>query len=194
MATITYIKLVAFDIGGVLASIDKKVMAKTLSRYQAQENHFFDQEFVSLQAGHINPGHFFLSKAFRLHIPPVELADAFKAMIKVENAHVLPKLKTPFVFASNINQVHFNKVVEILDPSKKHQFSSVLSFKSGLLKPQEEFFAELLKRNSQKKPILFIDDDEKNLSAAKKFGLESAHCPSPEYLEKILKTFSLIQS
>ena len=68
MALPRRIDLVVFDIGGVLAHIDKTPLRQLLKAYNIGDATFFDEDFYSLQSGSITPSIFFERKS-NLEVP-----------------------------------------------------------------------------------------------------------------------------
>lgn len=77
------------------------------------------------------------------------------------------------VILSNTNALHFERIAEL--PIVKRHFGSmdaqVLSFRQGMLKPDDRFFAEaLLRCGSLIEETLFIDDMPEYVAAFKDLG------------------------
>lgn len=69
----------------------------------------------------------------------------------------------------------------------------VVSGAEKMRKPFPEFYQLLLDRyNLKAKEALFIDDNLRNVEAARSLGIESIHFQSPEQLEMDLKQYSVL--
>ena len=69
----------------------------------------------------------------------------------------------------------------------------VVSGEEKMRKPQPEFYQVLLNRyNQEAASTLFIDDNTRNIKAAKEMGLQTIHFSSPEALLNDLKHLKLI--
>lgn len=190
MALSSTIDIVAFDIGGIFADIDKLPMQNLLKKHGIKEENFFDHEFFSLQKGLISPQAFFLNKSKKLSVADKILLTNFQAMLKVKNTiELLPKLKVPYLFMSNINSIHFNIFAQTANPTVFAQKFSLLSYRVGYLKPQYEFFKLL---NNKLVKILLIDDKLINLTAAKKLNIKTALCEDGKYLPDILNAHQVL--
>jgi len=184
--------MVALDIGGVVATINKKPFKAFLRENQIDESDFFDQDFSLLQSGKIHPAHFFRKKSRTHHVGIDDLIAAFKSIIDAHPAHeVMEKIKIPYIFLSNINQIHFH---EMCNQIKLRDFAlenSILSYQVGFEKPATEFFKA---RSNAIVPseTIYIDDQPFSLVRANAFGFITAHCPKPETLSTVLTQWGLI--
>ena len=171
---LTY-KLIALDIGGVLALTNK-------TYYKNFNQDFFDNYFLLLQQGLIKPEQISIDKLL------------FKNMITAHaNIRLLKSLKIPYVFASNINKIHWDKFIVEAKPCAYALKYSALSYELGCLKPEKLFFKLLAKKNNiALENIIFIDDREENIQAALSLGAQAILCQSPELLINILVSRKLI--
>lgn len=191
MALYQKIKLLALDIGGVVAAIDKTPVLEFCKHYSLTLNDFFDDDFLLIQKGTISPQEF-LKRKNRKHGASIRsITQAFTNMIRCEiSSTLLSRIKVPYFFLSDINQLHFDEVVNQLNPcdfAKKH---SRLSYQVGCLKPDAKFFrAQSAGFESR---IVFIDDNIHHLTAARQFNIEGRHCAHPTFLPKILDELRVI--
>lgn len=187
------VALIAFDIGGVLASIDKAPLRALLSEKALLA--FFDRDFFLMQRGFFSPEQFLLKKSALLSISLSALTDAFLAIQKPSaEISYLPYLSVPYFFASNINAIHYRALVKTLNPSSFARKHAVLSCRLGFLKPHRHFFRCL--KNSLRVPshqILFIDDHADNCSMAYKEGLQTLCCKAPTALPSLLSAHKLLR-
>lgn len=193
-ATSQPIRLLALDIGGVLAEIDKTPLLSLLHAHGVDERAFFDDDFTLLQSGLISSAQFFFQKQRRHALPPRELAHAWQRMLKLKyTSTLLCALRVPYIFASNINRFHFNCFIKEMNPSNFALTSSILSFRINCLKPADQFYQALGALVVQSKhSILYIDDVHGHVAKAQQLGLTSQQCSSPCQLEKILDSYGLI--
>ena len=63
MALFMPVEIIAFDIGGVLANIDKSPVYALCAHKRALVEDFFDKDFTALQRGHIDSHAFFYLKS-----------------------------------------------------------------------------------------------------------------------------------
>lgn len=180
-------KLIAFDIGGVLATIDKTSLTKSFSPH-AQENLLFTKDFLKLQRGLISPCTYFKKASLNLNRTQAQLEDLFSNMLHLhDNTSFLNKLSCPYIFASNINKLHYEKFISLVKPEPYALLYSALSFELHALKPEPEFFLKLVLNTKFKaRHIVFIDDKPANIKAAHAMGLSTALCSKPSNLQTIL--------
>jgi len=187
------IMLVALDIGGVLATIDKSPLIELLG--DRPENSFFDQDFFLLERGFISPEFFLQKKCHSLKLCPKALHFSFSTMMQIPaTSFCLKYLKVPYLFASNINEMHYHNVCSHLHPPSFAVKNAHLSCRLGFLKPHAHFFwllanALLL----TPKQILFIDDKKQNCESAKNWGFKVQWCKNVEALPSLLGTLKLLR-
>lgn len=183
------IALVAFDIGGVLVSVDKNQLIKLLPAYSKIES-FFDESFSLLQRGVLAPRDFLQNKAQQLSICPKALKLSFAYMIRC-SPHLytaINELTVPYTFMSNINELHYQSFIRHYKFSDFARQKAQLSCRLGLLKPHPRFFWHAIKMlNVDPRRIAYIDDQEMNVCAAKKAGFVGVMCPTLEALPSLLR-------
>ena len=178
------IELVAFDIGGVLAIKNRDNLHQNIN------NNFFGQDFFDLQRGKIKAKNYLAKIKHELGITKLE----FTNLITIHaNICLLKQLSCPYVFASNINILHYKKFIYEAQPSLFALKNSVLSYKLGYLKPNALFFEWLIKKNTISPiNILFIDDKPENIKSAQACGLSVSWCEKPSLLVGLLKKYNLL--
>lgn len=194
MAIYQPIEAVALDIGGVLAHIHKDQFCQHLKNHGVSEHDFFDRYFFLFQTGALTQQEFLTEKKRATKLPKQLIAQYFRQMIQIGEikGHV-DKIKIPYFFMSNINEIHYEVVDQKISPSDFARQFSILSFQVGTLKPAASFFYHLEKPGMPKNArILFIDDQPHNLIEAQKHGLKTAYCPSPDNLWNILADLDII--
>ena len=187
------VEIVALDIGGVLATIDKSPM-QTL----AKKNHtfckiLFDEDFIRLQRGYIDPHGFFLKKSVILNVALPILRNAFAAMIIATAQKILSRINVDYFFISNINEVHFETFLAQIHATDFSLKNSCLSCRHGYLKPEDDFFKKAMGGfDISPKKILFLDDKKENITAAIRAGFTAVQCSSSRDLENVLSCHGLI--
>lgn len=187
------IKLIAFDIGGVLATINKDNLKKTLGTKEAL---LFNISFEYLQRGLIHPKDYLQKASESLGLSKNTVKKLFLAVFQVhKNARYLLNLRHPYVFASNINSLHFEKFIGLINTNEFARLNSALSYKIRFLKPEMSFFSWLIQVSKLKaEQIIFIDDKARNIEAARMAGLRTAWCESLENLPALLVRKKLMAS
>lgn len=126
-----------------------------------------DNDFVDFEAGRLSSDDFFKKKP--------ELKKKFNNYLSINTQMAALARKTPnSYFLSNTNPYHFEYLMEELDTlDRKRCF---LSFELNMRKPDPaiyKFVQETL--HSAPKDIYFIDDQIKNIEAARKLGWNCFH-------------------
>jgi HAD superfamily hydrolase (TIGR01509 family) len=125
-----------------------------------------------------------------------ELNDAYFASSKIypDVLAIPPKLKNRYTVAllSNLTEAMMNHILDTheLRPRFHRLF---FSNQIGRLKPEPESFEHVLKElHADPATTLFIDDSKGNLEAAKKLGMQTLLCETPEQLIADLKTEGIL--
>lgn len=187
------IAFVAFDIGGVLATVNKDPLRSLLP--EPALGLFFGEDFFLFQRGLMSPDQFITKKSLYFKLSSSILHRAFLAMLSpsAQSAY-LASLSVPYFFASNINEIHYKHFTAQIRPSSFALKHAMLSCRLGFLKPHNYFF-RALKHSFSLNPhqILFIDDHERNCLAAEEEGLRTLLCPSLEVLPDLLSGMGLLR-
>ncbi len=191
------IKAVIFDLGNVLVNIDWQETFKCLTDKAFVENFDWDrfQEVLfTYEKGLMSSAQFRDELRDLMNAPQrtdKEIDDCWNAMIfdfPEIRKDIVRKLREtyPVYVLSNISEIHRKYVVSqpYWDESL---FDKVFwSCKLGSRKPEKEIYLKVLdeiKREPQE--VLFFDDREDNVLAAKKIGMNAVLVDKP--LEEILK-------
>lgn len=119
----------------------------------------------------------------RIYLEIFDKVDAYEDVKTFE--HSL-KDKCYIGVLSNLNMLDYDRINKQLELEKYDYV--FLSFKLGIRKPARELFEKVQEQLSFKKEdILFIDDTEKNVEAAKEFGWNAFQATGLE-LDKIKNT------
>ncbi len=178
-------KLIALDIGGVLASINKTELIKLCHKSQVSLSEIFDKNFWNFQKGLISSADFVEEKARKLHIDQSQFEKAFCAMLCFSfNKNIFRELMPSYIFFSSINTLHFEYLLGHLDASSFAIEHALLSFREGQLKPHPLFFEKLARVvPCEKNEILVIDDDQRIINAALVNGFSARHYDGSVALE-----------
>ena len=91
---------------------------------------------------------------------------------------------------SNIDPLHFQVLKIELSIPKTVVEKSTLSFVEGALKPDPQFFLRGIEKIGFKpEEILFFDDQQKNIDAARNVGIQAIHLPHFHQLKDKLAPF-----
>ncbi len=180
------IQLVAFDLGGVLTRVDKSV----------DQSFFEGNAFELFTIGRISSSEFFERVAIHTPKTVAQLEREFLSMVSPisELEDLLARLKRPFTLWSNINQSHFGHLLNCCPALRSYELLSAgLSFQLNLKKPDNRFYQACLEAlKLRPDEILFLDDDSRNIEAARKMGIQAYRASAHHSLISKLKGKSLL--
>lgn len=203
------IKNLFFDFGGVLYRIEPERTLEALGRLQIPVADWLNQKdniFFRFEKGEISSADFirFLQMSSPFQPDEDEIVEAFTALLielPLENLRMLIRLARHYncFLVSNTCEIHYQKFSKQIYSShlKKRFYDLFLkeyySFELGLRKPEPELYSFIL-RDSGKKPeeSLFIDDDEKNIIAAKNAGFLTFHFGNEGFWHELIHKFNLL--
>jgi HAD superfamily hydrolase (TIGR01509 family) len=188
MKTDRHIKALFFDIGGVLVRIDSSAAIQKLSsRLRVEEltiREAMSPELLeNYEKGHLNSNQFYENLLINCDSKQKMGIGEFKKYwqdVLFPNKEMITFLekatqRLPVWLLSNTNDFHYDMLVE------KFAFMNwvnggTYSFIEGSMKPEPQIYERAIKR-SGKLPhnVLFIDDLEKNVIAAREQGLNAIH-------------------
>ena len=177
------IKVIAFDLGGVFFTEGKSVLARKLS----EKHHYKPEvilgllkspESIKLRKGLISDEAFWswaekhLPKGYNVQLIKKEWYESYTPDKEIRT--IVEKLRgkyTLLIFSDNIKsrveyldqKYHFRKLFDI----------EVYSHDYHLAKPEKDFIKIMIRAAGVKpEEILYIDDKEKNIAAAKSLGIK----------------------
>lgn len=199
------IRCVLFDIGGVLVDWHMSWITTEISkRFEINEdilaNAFF-RHLPALDSGRINEKAFWQSIAgdvnsAPLHASTESLWDTYFRKNAKPNRNVIDLAKSmrkssyTLGIISNIEQITHGIVDDwsILDDFE-HKF---MSYQIGFSKPDPRIYEHVIERLAfEPSQMLFIDDKETNVNAAKEFGINAIHFTSFPELRKLLSAYGI---
>ena len=198
-------KVFAFDLGGVLLGFDYKIaLSRIKDKMEAStdrviEELYYNEFGSSFEKGLISSEQFYLNfkDNFKASLSYEEFADIwcdiFFAQDEVIGLVEAIRKTHPVFLISNINQLHFDYVFEKF-PKVFSLFNDlILSFKVKSVKPEPEIY-ETLKEVAcvEYKDIIYIDDRQDLISAAKKLNLQSIQFISYSQLLRELKELNIL--
>lgn len=186
MASAKNIALLALDIGGVLARFSHARIRAWLAYHHISPHDFFDGNFEQLQRGQIHPHLFIDDKCVNFGIASTIMHQQFAAMMI--QTQKLPPLTIPYIFASNINQLHYEMFLKHSRVSHHARTHSLLSFQLGFIKPEAGFFQCAVTMIGRKNisSTLFVDDKQENIASAQRYGFQTHHLKHYEELPHLL--------
>lgn len=198
------INTIIFDFGGVLIDWNPRHMYRDEFEESSEMEHFLskictdDWNLQQDKGRSLAEGTRILQDRFPEHYVKIQLFyDQWEKMIKgdiPENVTILRKLKEKYklygltnwsaeTFPIVFNRYSFFKLFDGI----------VISGKEKLIKPDKKIFELLLERyHLEAKNSLFIDDNVKNIQAAKEMGFATIHVQENTDLESELHSLGLI--
>ena len=191
------IKNLIFDFGGVIYDIDhniSKLAFESLGIKQLDKHYGHEKQsllFEKLERGEIGENDFRMSiKEFLpKNTSDQKIDEAWCALLigfDKEKIDLLEKLgKTYKIFLlSNTNIIHTRQFMKELNAYKdfKSLFVDIwFSYEKSMRKPEKNFYLGLLEKHQlNANEILFIDDLEVNIEAAKKLGIQTHYIQNGE--------------
>lgn len=169
------IQLLAIDIGGVLARIDKSELLSHCQKAHISLQNIFDNDFLDFQKGLISQQNFINKNSLKLSLHPRQFEHIFKSMISPTTfGNVTHKITTPWIFFSTINTLHYHHFLQQIHVPDFTRHNSILSFQEKQIKPHEQLFNRLSSiMPISPSHIVVIDDKPINISAALQYGFKA---------------------
>lgn len=195
------IKAIFFDIGGVLVRVDSSAAIQKLSkRLKVDEtvirNGMSRDLLVEYEKGRMNTNQFYenllINYDSREEIELSEFKKYWKDDLfpKPEMIAFLERVSElmPTWLLSNTNDFHYDLLLEKF-PFMKQVNGGTYSFLEGSMKPEPLIYEQAVKRSGElPQHILFIDDLEENVVAARGLGLNAIQYKSFEEFQTEIKS------
>ena len=200
------IKVLLFDIGGVLVELGgmQTMFEWTENRYNAEElmGDWLASPIVrAYESGKSSAEKFSREIIKELYLPvssetfikefkswPTQLFPGVKNLLKKLRQHYL------LISLSNTNDMHWPRISKTLglEPLFDHHFPSHLT---GILKPDREAFDQVCQTfNVTPQSILFFDDSNINIEAAKQYHLNAVRVNGVSEVEGFLNETGLLKA
>lgn len=180
------IKAFFFDIGGVLVQIDSSQSIQALSQKldlgEEQIREAMSAELlIRYEKGHLNSNQFYENLLINCEAATRMNLETFKDYwqdVLFPNEESIAFLKRvsgdyPVWLLSNTNDFHYDLLMQKF-PFMQWVNGGTYSFMEGSMKPEPLIYQKaILKSGFRPEQILFIDDLEANVQAARDLGLES---------------------
>ncbi len=203
--TNTDIKLVFFDLGGVLVNVhlerfyDK--MAAIIGRdalARLNDGQEIQQTYQAFERGLLKPEPFFDLLKSRLETP-IEFADFTKAYVEIFTlndgvADIIGQLHSQARLSviSNTDILHYEYILKTY-PIMKLFERPTTSFQAHSLKPEQEIYLHALRQvGVPAENTLFIDDRTENIESAKAIGMHGIPFVDAESLRSELNKYGLL--
>ena len=193
--------VIVFDLGNTLIRFDHRIAARKLTRrfkrLDAQKIYdaFFDSEITrDFEKGLITPREFHkrAMKLLGFKLPYHEFVELWNNIFweDTHSCDIARKLKKDYrVFLlSNVNRLHFEFITKKF-PIIKIFDEVVASFAIGSMKPEKKIYDHVVsKARCDRSKILYIDDRQDLITAARRLGIDSIRFEGAEKLrEKMCK-------
>ena len=192
--------VIVFDLGNTLIRFDHRIAARKLtSRFRGLDaqkiyDAFFDSEIThEFETGRITPREFH-RKAMKLlgfRIPYREFVELWNDIFwedthSCDIARTLQKRYRVFLL-SNVNRLHFEFITRKF-PIMKIFDEVVASFAIGAMKPDRKIYDHVVsKARCDRSKILYIDDRQDLITAARRLGIDSIRFEGPEKLRETMR-------
>ncbi len=199
------IELILFDLGGVLIELAgvPRLMEWTnnsMSVDQLWEKWIMSPSARLYESGKIEPEEFAerITQEFSLSVPASQYLKEFIYWPKQPfpgAIKLLKKLSTDYTLAclSNTNKLHWERFVNEMKIIQYFTFNFP-SHITGLLKPDLDSYQHVIKTvDINPGNILFLDDTQININAAKKCGLNSHKVNSVEQINNLLIDLKILK-
>ena len=192
------------DIGMVLVRLDYKLLAdkmRTLAQIEpAQLQAILTRnEFVrEFECGKLSETEFYeeVCRRIGMNIPWSEFLEAWNSIVadQLVSDHLLAALagKAHLWAISNTNRTHFDFLARSFT-FLRHFEGLILSYEVGALKPDARIFREALRKSGAPvTDLLFVDDQEINVKAARILGVDGFTFLSPAQFESEMRIRGLL--
>jgi HAD superfamily hydrolase (TIGR01509 family) len=203
MTRITTLTDAIFDVGGVLYTLDYDRMLKNFSRLcrepidKIKAVLYEEETFRMFERGKLSSFEYYKTvvRGLGKKLDFDDFKRLFNSFIIERKTmfDLLSKLRKHINihFLSNTNEINAEAIKDALESISSH---ITYSFRTGYLKPDHRIFRIALEKASKNlKEILYIDDSEENIRAARELGIPSYLFESEEDLLKTLEQFGIDQ-
>lgn len=197
------IKVIIFDLGGVIIELDYSNFYNKIIKLSPSENprtrtmlEFFRQSDLYHQ-GKMSDEDFYQLACNLLQVRMLNQSEFYKAFNSIvshpipEAIDLLKKLKElneyKLIAMSNVNASHWDYILRKNWDFLDYFDELILSHKVKITKPDPKIFKYAIKKARCKpKEIVFVDDGSNNVRSAKKLGIIGIHFIN---IEKLIKDF-----
>jgi FMN phosphatase YigB (HAD superfamily) len=198
------IKVICFDLGKVIVDFDYgEVIQELLKRTPVPASEvtgFLSSNILinDYETGRISTAEFYqrVCRRLELDLPLDTFRSLWVSMFLPDPLISEPFLKTlkehyRLILLSNTNEIHFGFLEEryrILN----HIEERVLSYQVGCMKPESKIYhIAVTKAGVRPEEILFTDDREENIAAARRLGIQAIRFESEQQLRHEMKLLGL---
>jgi FMN phosphatase YigB (HAD superfamily) len=201
---VTDIKLVAFDLGNVLCTVDETTASKKLSELSdkpwedVHEIVFSPIRKLQFESGEISFDEHAVQAISNLGIdmPLNEFTDLYDSVL-IPSESMFPLIERiadtyRLALVSNTSEPHWKSAERFL-PFSSSLDPIIVSYEVGVMKPEPAFYDALLERSGVPTAnILFVDDLVANIEGAEAAGMIGHQFTSKRNLETALAELGII--
>jgi FMN phosphatase YigB (HAD superfamily) len=199
------IKVICFDLGKVIVDFDyggavqelikvSPLPVSEVARILSNNSLINDYETgkISTSAFHLS-----VSQLLRLDVPLGTFRQLWGSMflpLPLIPESLLTSLKTNYrlLLLSNTNEIHFEFLTENY-PILGHIEERVLSYQVGCMKPERRIYQVAVERAGvAPEEILFTDDREENIEAAREIGIHAIRFESEDQLRREMRRLGVL--
>ncbi|MDD5428081.1 MAG: HAD hydrolase-like protein [Candidatus Omnitrophica bacterium] len=190
---------IVFDLGNTVIRFDHNIAAKKISNLFRLEHKkiydlFFDSEITrAFEKGELSPSQFYdkASEQLGIKLPYEDFVKIWNDIFWADEGtcSIVKELKDNYklFLLSNVNRLHFEHIEKKFDIIKEFD-ELILSFVIGSMKPERPIYDDVIRRaGGDKSGILYIDDREDLISAAKNIGIDSIRFKNSADLREMLR-------
>ena len=183
---------IAFDLGGVLVDVHLATLPARLElpKNQVEQAFFGHGRHTNFSTGQLDASSYIDTITADLGPSTQAVQHAWESIISVRPfaSPILQDLKRPFTFWSNTDPLHYQKICREINPPDSAQLHAALSYELGCEKPKRLFFEKACSK-IQVPPsyILYIDDREENIAAARTLGIQAYRADEPDAIRSVLE-------
>ena len=195
-------KLLVFDLGHVLIDFEWMKVCYAFSERLSKPTHEILRAFdyvggLGYERGHITTRDFVdkFNEQLAANLSLSEFESLWSTSFRENSsmADLLKSLKVNYrlCLLSNTNVSHYEFIQNSFDV-ERHFDETVLSYRVGFVKPQEEIYREVVRKcGVEFKDCLFVDDLEPNVKAARTLGMKAIQFTEVEGLKSELTGFGI---
>jgi len=200
------IKLILFDLGGVLVELAGGDRMLELTRPAMSKDELWSRWFSSsavteFETGRSSPDEFAVNiiDEFQLMVSPSDLLEEIEQWVPRAwrgAADLLKELSESFVLAtlSNTNILHWNRIRDQMGIVKHFKFTFA-SCDTGVMKPDPAAYRNVVQATGyQPENILFLDDFDHNVSGALAVGMQAHRVNGVEGVRKKLSDIGCLEA
>lgn len=195
MAQVTQLKVILFDLGGVLLRLNDPIetFGLDIDITEFRDRWLRSPSVREFEGGGISTEEFARKIVGEADLPYdwqefIRRFDSWPDRLFDETLDVLSSIPSTYTrsLLSNINALHWGRE-EISKPLAGHIDKFFLSYETGLVKPDREAYEHVTATfDCRPDEVLFFDDSPLSVSAAADYGMQAVHAVGIEAVRQML--------